>query len=186
MLFKQHSMLAGQHAFLSASNYHWTNYDADKLRSVYLNSQAAKRGTELHALAHQCINLGVRLPRGGKTLNQYVNDGIGFRMSTEVVLFYSANCFGHADTISFSKNLLRIHDLKTGLIPGNIRQTEVYAALFCLEYGFKPGEIGIELRIYQNDEVLIEADSVDSIAHIMSKIITFDQQIEKLKAEAGG
>lgn len=188
MLFKQHSMLVGQHAFLSASNYHWTNYDPDKLRSVYLNSQAAKRGTQLHELAHQCINLGVRLPRGGKTLNQYVNDGIGFRMATEQVLFYSGNCFGTADTICFSevKKLLRIHDLKTGQIPGNMRQPEIYTALFCLEYGFKPGEIEIELRIYQNDEVLVENPAVDDIAHIMSKIVQFDSYIEKLKAEAGG
>jgi hypothetical protein len=184
--FKQHFTLVGQHAFLSASNYHWTNYDADKLRQVYLNSQAAKRGTELHALAHQCINLGVRLPRGGKTLNQYVNDGIGFRMTTEQPLVYSSNCFGTADTISFSKNLLRVHDLKTGVIAGNMRQPQIYAALFCLEYGFKPGEIEMELRIYQGDEVIAEQPSVDDIAHIMSKIITFDQYIEKLKAEAGG
>jgi hypothetical protein len=184
--FKQHSMLVGQHAFLSASNYHWTNYDRDKLQQVYLNSQAAKRGTELHALAHQCINLGVRLPRGGKTLNQYVNDGIGFRMTTEQPLVYSGNCFGTPDTISFSKNLLRVHDLKTGLIAGNMRQLQIYAALFCLEYGFKPGEISMELRIYQGDEVLVEESPVDDVAHIMSKIITFDQYIEKLKAEAGG
>lgn len=186
MHFKEHSILVGRHAFLSPSNYHWTNYDADKLREVYLNNQAAKRGTRLHQLAHELIELGVRLPKGGKTLNQYVNDGIGYRMTTEQALVYSDNCFGHADTISFSRQLLRIHDLKTGLIPGNMRQLEVYAALFCLEYGYKPGEIEMELRIYQSDEVLVAQNPVDNVAHIMSKIVTFDGYIEKLKAEAGG
>jgi hypothetical protein len=184
--FNSHSTLVGQHAFLSASNYHWINYDADKLALTYLNSQAAKRGTELHALAHQCIRLGVKLPRGGKTLNAYVNDAIGFRMTTEQPLFYSVNCFGTADTISFSRNLLRVHDLKTGAIPGSMHQLRIYAALFCLEYSFKPGEIGMELRIYQGDEVIVSNDDVDDVAHIMSKIITFDQHIERLKAEAGG
>lgn len=182
MLFNTHSPFAGQHAFLSASNYHWLNYDADKLAQVWVNSQAAKRGTELHAFAHEAIRLGIKLPRNNKTLNAYVNDGIGYRMTTEQVLLYSANCFGTADTISFSNDLLRVHDLKTGLIPGSVNQPRIYAALFCLEYNFKPGEIGMELRIYQNDEVLVEQPDVDIIAHIMSKIITFDQQIEKLKA----
>ena len=58
---------------------------------------------------------------------------------------------------------------------------QVYVALFCLEYGVKPGEIDIETLIYQNDEVLIEKPEVDEIAHIMSKIITFDSMIEDFK-----
>jgi hypothetical protein len=179
-------MLVGQHAFLSASNWHWTNYDADKLQQVYLNSQAAKRGTQLHELAHSLINLGVRLPRGNKTLNQYVNDGIGFRMTTEQPLVYSDNCFGTADTIAFARNLLRIHDLKTGAIPGHMTQLKVYAALFCLEYGYKPGEIEMLLRIYQGDEIVEEESPVNDVAHIMSKIVSFDTYIERFKAEAGG
>lgn len=181
MLFNTHFKLAGQHAFLSASSYHWTNYDAEKLAQVWINSQAARRGTELHAFAHEAVRLGIKLPRNNQTLNAYVNDAIGFRMTPEQVLFYSSNCFGTADTISFSKDHLRIHDLKTGNIPGSMRQPQIYAALFCLEYGFKPGQIGITLRIYQSDEVLEEEPEVDTIAHIMSKIITFDQQIETLK-----
>jgi hypothetical protein len=64
-----------------------------------------------------------------------------------------------------------------------MRQLEIYVALFCLEYGVKPGEIEIELRIYQNDEVQINVPEVDTIAHIMSKIVVFDQHIESLKAE---
>jgi hypothetical protein len=181
MIFNTHLNLVGQHAFLSASKYHWINYDADKLTESYNNAQAAKRGTELHAFAHNAIRLGVKLPRSSKTLNMYVNDAIGYRMTTEQVLFYSVNCYGTSDAVSFSRNVLRIHDLKTGIIPGSMHQLEIYAALFCLEYAFKPGELQMELRIYQNDVVEISNPGVDVIAHIMSKIVVFDQHIENLK-----
>jgi hypothetical protein len=179
--FNTHSRLAGQHAFLSASSYHWINYDRDRLVEVWHNQQAAKRGTELHALAHQAIRLGVKLPKNQKTLNAYVNDAIGFRMATEQPLVYSINCFGTPDAIVFAKSLLRIHDLKTGVIPGNMNQLKVYAALFCLEYGYKPGDIEYELRIYQSDEIVAETDIMDEVAHIMSRIVSFDQLIESLK-----
>jgi hypothetical protein len=183
MNFKQHLDLIGRHAFLSASKYHWINYDADKLAQSYANAQAAKRGTELHAFAHEAIRLGIKLPRSSKTLNMYVNDAIGYRMMTEQILYYSGNCYGTSDAVAFSRNLLRIHDLKTGVIDGSMHQLEIYAALFCLEYAFKPGDIDIELRIYQNDEVAIDNPDIDVIAHIMSKIIVFDQQIENMKLE---
>jgi hypothetical protein len=175
--FNDHSQLVGQHAFLSASKYHWVNYDADKLTEVWLNSQAAKRGTELHEFAHKAVQLGIKLPRANKTLNMYVNDAIGYRMTTEQVLFYSPNCYGTTDAIAFRKNLLRVHDLKSGAIPGSMTQLKIYVALFCLEYGVKPGEIDAELRIYQNDEIIIANPTVDEIAHIMDKIIVFDQYI---------
>lgn len=177
MRFNDHSDLAGQHAFLSASKYHWINYDDERLEATWRNAQAARRGTELHAFAHEAIRLGIKLPRTSKTLNAYVNDAIGFHMIPEQILYYSPNCYGTADTLMFARDTLRIHDLKTGLIAGSIHQLEVYAALFCLEYGFKPGLIEIILRIYQGDEVLEDRPDVDTIAHIMSKIIVFDQRI---------
>src|SRR6185503_610766 len=111
--FTNHSRLLGKHAFLSASNYHWINYDEDKLDRVFFKAMAAQRGTELHALAHQLIRLGVKLPDTTMSLNQYVNDAIGFRMSSEQILFYSENCYGTADTICFRNNKLRIHDFKS-------------------------------------------------------------------------
>lgn len=181
MNFNEHSDLAGKHAFLSASNYHWINYDSDKLVEVFRNSQAARRGTELHAFAHYAVRLGIKLPSNNKTLNKYVNDALGFHMTTEQVLFYSYNCYGTADALSFTKNLLRIHDLKTGVIPGSMHQLEVYAALFCLEYGYKPGEIEIELRIYQSDDILVAVPELDTIAHLMSKIVVFNNLIDSLK-----
>lgn len=183
MLFNTHSNLAGRHAFLSASKYHWTNYDDEKLDRVFISAAAAKRGTELHELAHNLIRLGVKLPTRRTTLNAYVNDAIGYRMTPEQMLYVTDNAFGTADAISFRRSLLRIHDLKTGELPGNIRQLEIYAAFFCLEYGVKPADIGIELRIYQNDETLIfEADPM-VIAQLMVKTIEFSRRIDQIKME---
>lgn len=183
MNFNKHYELEGKHAFLSASKYHWVNYTEEKLDMVYQTALAAQKGTELHELASQMIKLNVKPQRSQKTLNMYVNDAIGYRMTPEQVLFHSFNCFGTADAISFRKNLLRIHDLKTGVTPASFRQLEIYAALFCLEYEERPGDISMELRIYQNDEVQIHEPEVDDIAHIMDRIVTFDKRIDALKAE---
>lgn len=186
MRFNDHSKLVGSHAFLSPSNYHWVNYDDEKLDATVFASFAARRGTDLHELAQRMIRLGVRLPKTTETLNMYVNDAIGFRMSPEQMLYYSPNCYGQADTLSFSKNKLRIHDLKTGVNRCKITQLDVYAALFCLEYGFKPVEIEIELRIYQNDAVeIFEGDPLD-ITRIMDRIIVFDRRINELREEVYG
>lgn len=110
-----------------------------------------------------------------------MNDAIGFNMSTEVVLFYSERFFGTADAISFRNNMLRIHDLKTGRRPVHIEQLEIYAALFCLEYKIKPSEIKMELRIYQNDEILVHEPTAEDILPIMNKIIHVDKMLQKLK-----
>ena len=88
MNFNKHSNLIGQHAFLGASKYHWINYSSDKIATSYSNFLAAQRGTELHEFAAQCIRLGQKLPKSKKTLNMYVNDGIGYRMEPEQVLYY--------------------------------------------------------------------------------------------------
>ena len=183
MNFNEHSRLAGQHAFLSASRYHWVNYDEDKLINTYSNFLATQMGTRLHDYAAESISLGIKLPHSRKTLNMYVNDAIGYRMKPEQMLYYSDNCFGTADAISFKKNLLRIHDLKTGVSPTSIKQLEVYAALFCLEYKLNPNDIRIELRIYQLDKVLVHEPPKEDVMHIMDKIISFDRRIEILKSE---
>ena len=184
MLFNTHFRLEGQHAFLSASKYHWINYDDDKLIQTFMSSMAAKQGTELHAFAHEAIRLGVKLRQNAKTLNAYVNDAIGYGMQPEQVLFYSDNCFGTVDASSFGRGLLRMHDLKTGVTPTSVHQLEVYAALFCLEYRYKPFDIAMELRIYQNDEVRVYEGDPEVIAHIMDRIVTFDRRINELRMEA--
>jgi hypothetical protein len=178
--FNKHYNLIGKHAFLSASKYHWINYDEDHLKSVYLRNLAVKKGTELHDFAQRCIHLGQKLPRSRKALNQYVNDAIGFRMTPEQILFYSLNSFGSADAISFRNKFLRIHDLKTGKKRASMHQLEVYAALFCLEYECQPNKIDIELRIYQNYDVSVLVPDPIFIREIMDKIIHFDKKIEEI------
>lgn len=184
MNFNRHFNQVGQHAFLSASNYHWVRYSDEKLESVFLNAQAAAKGDRLHKLAHDLIQEGIKLPATKKTLNLYVNDAIGFKMTPEQVLYYSDNAFGTADSISFRRGMLRIHDLKTGVSPASLDQLKVYVAFFCLEYGFKPMEIQTELRIYKNDEVSIYAADPDEITHIMDRIVTFDQIINRIRSES--
>lgn len=185
MNFVKHSDLEGQHAFLGASKYHWINYDEAKVAEYYTNLLAKEKGTKLHEFAAQCIRLGQKLPRSKKTLNMYVNDAIGYKMSPEVVLYYSENCFGTADAICFRDRLLRIHDYKSGVIPAHMEQLLIYTALFCLEYRMKPSEFDTELRIYQSDEILYHNPTPDEITPIIDKIIKFDKIISRIRLEEG-
>ena len=185
MNFIKHSDLIGQHAFLGASKYHWVNYDIEKLAQAFKNSQAQQRGVELHDLACQCIRLKVKLPPIKKTLNMYVNDALKYSLIPEQPLYYSRNCFGTADAISFDdkKGFLRIHDLKTGNTLAHMEQLQIYAALFCLEYRMRPFNIDMELRIYQNNGIQLSKPRADEIDKIIQTIIRFDEEIEKLKLE---
>ena len=183
MKWNTHFDLAGKHAFLGASQWYWINYDEEHLEERWRRVSATQRGTILHDFAAQCISLGQKLPRSTKTLNMYVNDAIGFKMKPEQILYYSENCFGTADAICFRNGTLRIHDLKTGVTPTHMEQLLVYASLFCLEYRVKPADISMELRIYQNDEVVVHKPEVDEIAPIIDKIITFDKVLKKIQAE---
>ena len=205
MQFNTHSNLKGQHAILGASNYHWLNYDDDKLFKRYLSSYSTVVGTALHELAEEHISQGLRLTKSDKkhvlfwlrykgipsnvinvnriydNLMAYVNDAIGYSMTPEVILYYSDNCFGTTDAIKFENNVLRIHDYKSGETPAHMEQLEIYASLFCLEYGYKPSDISIELRLYQGEEVLVHEPDPESISNIIEKIIYFDKKIEELK-----
>lgn len=186
MEFKQHHNLEGLHAPFSASQSHWLRYDDEKAVDIYRNKKASALGTRLHEWAAETIKLGIKQPRSNKTLYLYVNDAIGFKMSPEVVLYYSDKFFGTADAICFRNGILRIHDLKTGKvgkIEEHIEQLEVYAALFCLEYHIKPGEIKMELRVYKNDEVLVHTPEADDIVPIMDKIVHLDRLLEKIDEE---
>ena len=184
MNFVRHLNLEGLHAPFSPSQPSWIRYDDNKAIEVYMNRKASEMGTRLHAWAKDTIDLGLKQPRTKKTLYAYVNDAIGYRMETEVVLFYSERFFGTADAISFRNNLLRIHDLKTGKHPANMEQLEIYAALFCLEYKVKPSDIKMELRIYQNDEVIVHIPESEDIVKIMQKIVSLDKLLEKIDEEA--
>lgn len=183
MNFKKHSELEGLHAFLGPSKYHWINYDEEKVAQSFIKFLAIQKGTELHEFAKRCIELKIKLPKSKKSLNQYVNDAISYRMIPEQILFYSDNSFGTADTISFRDNFLRIHDLKTGETPASINQLKIYAALFFLEYDEDLTTTEIELRIYQSDEIIIYKPDYDEIRSIMDKIILFDKKINSIKLE---
>lgn len=179
MEFNRHLDLEGLHAPFSASSSSWIRYSDEKALDVYLNKKASERGTRMHAWAKETIDLGIKQPRSKKTIYTYVNDAIGFKMNTEVVLFYSVRFFGTADAISFRNNILRIHDLKTGKREAHIEQLLVYAALFCLEYKVKPESIEIELRIYQNDEILYHKPDAEEVREIMNKIVHLDTMLSK-------
>ena len=183
MIWNDHSrdVPEGSHAFLGASKYSWLNYTEDKLKETYKNLLAKERGTKLHNIAKELIEESIKLPKSNKTLNMYVNDAIGFKMRPEQVLYYSDNCYGTADAIIFKKNFLRIHDLKTGVTPASLHQLEIYASLFCLEYDIKPNDIEMELRIYQNDDILVGNPKAEDILPIMNKIIIFDRIIDEIK-----
>lgn len=194
MDWNRHSQLAGTHAFLSASKYHWNNWTLDKLDRAFTTYRMAQRGTDLHALAHRCIMLKQYLGGPGEehtTMSLYVRDAIDLGMISEQFLFVSRNCFGTADTIGFKKNIetdlmkLNIHDLKTGVTRTSEHQLENYAAFFCLEYGIDPFDIEIELRIYQNDEIRVYDVDPTVIRALMETIIEFDKYIEKKRAELG-
>ena len=183
MNFNVHKNLEGLHAPFSPSKSSWLRYDDDKVVDVYKNLRAAEMGSKFHQWAKTTIDLGIKQPRSKKTLYAYVNDAIGFKMNTEVVLFYSERFFGTADAISFRNGLLRIHDLKTGKRQVHMEQLEIYAALFCLEYNIRPGDIDMELRIYQNDEILYHTPTAEDIRPIMDKIKHLDKLLLKLASE---
>lgn len=204
--------LEGSHAFLSPSSNAWTNYDDDKLRQRYLNFKNLERGTRLHQYARDAIELNRMQPRSKETLCMYVNDAIMFKMTPEQPLIYSFNCFGTADAISYKRNVLRIHDLKTGEIEAGMKQLYIYAALFCLNYQnrvselrkkgrsdidiaaqleVKPNELHFEperfddivLRIYQFGEIKEEHPDPLDIRGLMNTIVHLDQVLNEVKAE---
>lgn len=181
MNFNNHSDLKDAHSFLSPSNYHWLNYTPEKLEAVYRNQQSKEEGTVLHAFASIAITKRIKLANIKKALNQFVNDSIGFKMTSEQVLFYSNNSFGTADAISFKDNLLRIFDLKTGITKPSFKQLDIYAALFCLEYGVDPKTIQVEERLYQGNGFEVSIPEPLYIQDIMDKIIEFDIILENIK-----
>jgi hypothetical protein len=202
---------AGAHAILSPSKYSWTNYDSkDKLFSLVCSSYAQEIGTLLHELASTAIKYRVKIPkiaakpiillyllshnipRGIIDVNKYVdnfcayvNDAIGFDMTPEQPLVYSKNAFGTADAIRFNekKMHLRIHDYKSGVTKPCLRQLELYAAYFCLEYRIKPKDLTFELRIYWENEIIVGNPTAADIVPLMDKTIDYDNFISSLKGD---
>lgn len=174
MRFRNHSELEGTHAPFSASQPAWLRYEDEKVIDRCHTLRADLLGSKLHAWAKETIDLGIPQKNSKKTICNYVNDAIGYRMSTEVVLYYSDFFYGTADAISFEKNVLRISDLKTGKGKVHREQLEIYAALFCLEYKYDPKDIKIILTIYQNDSMDKWEPEAKQIQNIMNDIIHKD------------
>ena len=177
MKWNEHYDLQGKHAFLGASQNAWLRYDDIKVSTTYLNLLKKEEGIKLHQFASDAIKLRIKVATLKNALNLFINDAIGFKMESEQLLYYSDNCFGTADAISFKSDVLRIHDLKTGNIKKTFDQLYIYAALFCLEYAHKPEKIQTILRIYQGSNFEeLEADP-KVIKDIMIKIKRFDKII---------
>ena len=196
MQWNDHKQLEGKHAFLGASNFHWINWNDTIFEERYYNQFSTIIGTAVHSLAHDCIVSRTRLNKHDRHLIEmtlykayipkdaydpdviltnlipFVNDAIGFHMSSEILLYYNMYCFGTSDAISFNEKekLLRIHDLKTGTTPAHMEQLMIYAALFCLEYHKNPKQFNTELRIYQNLDVIISNPTGDEIEDYMNLI----------------
>lgn len=215
MTFNEHSKLEGLHAFLGPSRPYWLGDDEEQIITRRVNAYSSDIGTLLHNVARKRIKHRFKLNKQEKrsvllelleggippgvvdvlpfddiflNLMTYVNDCIGFQMKPEVILYYSPICFGTADAIRFSdrENFLRIHDYKSGtVVKAHMEQLMVYAALFFLEYKKKPENVGMELRIYQANEVLFHNPTADDIRPIMDKIVAFDRIISQLTALEG-
>lgn len=186
MQWNKHYDLSRKHALLGASQNSWLNYDQDRVRQIYESSKRKELGTELHAFASQAIKHRIKLGRLKKSVNQFVNDAIGFNMESEKVLYYSDVAFGTADAICFRDGVLRIHDLKTGDIPvKKFNQLDIYAALFCLEYDVDPTKIEIVQRLYQANRIKENNPDPYRIADIMDKIVRFSAILIQLQDEEG-
>lgn len=171
MEFKRHSELKDKHSILSASKYQWLRYTDERLFEYIDNLRAAARGSRLHALAAEMIEMGIKPANTTQTFNSYVNDAIGYGLSAEVPLCYHQKySFGTADAIGFRDKVLRIFDLKTGTGKAGLEQLVVYAAYFCLEYSISPYDIEFDLRIYQNDEIILIEVTAEEVLHAMSRI----------------
>lgn len=188
MKWNKHWNLEGKHAFLGASKWNWINYDRDTLITRYQNFQAVERGTRLHDLAARMISEGIKAQSTKQTFNMYVNDAIKFNLKPETVLYYSDNAFGTTDGIAYDekRKFLRIHDLKTGTTPAHMEQLMIYAALFCLEYRLDPHDISMELRIYQNNDIIVcnletDPELQDWVKDIMEKVIEDDKELNSLQ-----
>ena len=118
-----------------------------------------------------------------ETVKFYINDGIGYKMTVEQPVVYSDKIYGTIDSVCFKDNLLRIHDLKTGSHEADMEQLEIYAALFCLEYDFRPTELEFELRLYQWDGLVVHNPTVENLLPIIDAIITTNKIAANVEKE---
>lgn len=179
--FTPHPELEGKHALMSPSKYNWVKDDHNQFMRRIDSYFAAQRGTELHELAAKLIEHRIKVRDDQTTFGMYVNDAIDFCMSPEVPVKYTDNCFGTIDTVCFRDdlNLLRIHDLKTGVSPANVLQLMIYAAIVCLENKIDPTAISFILRIYQNNTYEEWSPDGTEIKQIAEEILKKNGWVQK-------
>lgn len=204
---------ASGHMIFGGSNKAWHNYSEDDVIRILISKEAAKIGTVVHEWVDQYVKYNNErlLKSDAKHLRQkllsehipeiafdiqtlfpnvqnYVNDAIKYNMRTEEFLYVSDVCGGTADAIMFDEdtNILRVHDLKTGVTPASMDQLYSYVAFFCLEYGYAPGDLRIETRIYQNNEVIIANPTAEDILPIMDQALMVSNVAFKTGFTKGG
>lgn len=212
MKWNNHKEFEGKHAFMGGSNYHWLNYDSEAFENRYYSQFSQAIGTAMHQLAHDCIVSNTKLnkhdihliemtmykafiPKDAYDPNflltnliPFVNDAIGFHMSSEILLFVNEFCFGTVDAIVYNdfEKTLRVHDYKSGIIPAKIEQCYIYMAMFCIEYKIDPRKLKLlEARIYQNCECLVDNPSSDIILDIISIIEKNTSRIQSYLTREG-
>ena len=180
------------HAFLSPSKYHWIRYDKEKLVKAFYNYLAVERGTRLHEVAAELIDLKRWQPKNDDTFNMYVNDAIKFKMEPEKKLWFSENLYGTADALAFTmqtrskKAFLRIHDLKTGVTPAHFEQLMIYAGLYCLINHLDPFDVDFELRLYQSNDIQIMTPDSSEISEMIEVMLEADKTVSEIRAQESG
>lgn len=157
-----------------------------KLAQDCINQKLKLRKTDDHLVDYYLqviwpLLSGVKIPKGAydskmliETLSIFVNDAIGFRMDSEVILAYNEDfAFGTSDAFMCDEKTktIRIHDLKTGTHPVKMDQLLLYAANYCLEYNKNPRDYKFELRIYQCSDVIEYMPDATEVESFMQDII---------------
>lgn len=157
-----------------------------KLAQDCINQKLKLRKTDDHLVEYFLQVIwplmgGSRIPKGAydskmltETLSIFVNDALGFRMDSEVILAYNEDyAFGTSDAFMCddTKKIIRIHDLKTGMHPVKMDQLLLYAANYCLEYKKNPKDYHFELRIYQGATVYEHFPLGEEVEEYMEVIV---------------
>lgn len=211
MNFNDHSRLEGSHALLAPSKPAWLNYSDEQLIDALRRQKASQVGTVLHELADKMITQRIKLlkrdknlillylldngipsyaidiPKVMDTMIPYIADCISHGMHTEKVLYYSDSCYGTVDAISYhpKTKTLRIFDLKTGVTPARAEQLEIYAGLYFLEYMYDEEPEVVELRVYQNGEIITHFPEIQRIRDISEWIRVASEVIDEYEFERG-
>lgn len=151
-----------------------------------INNKIKLRKTDDHLIDYQLQvywfkKTGIRIPKGAydsrmliETVALFVNDALGFRMDSEVILAYDETyAFGTSDAFICDERTktIRVHDLKTGIHPVKMTQLLLYAAQYCLEYKKNPKDYKFELRVYQGGEIIEYFPMAAEVEEHMQKIV---------------